>query len=428
MLVGAACLALLPASRAAQIVSDSQAASAVQRATTVLPALRDSVTLERWLQEHPGDQVLPYRRALVYDRTYDGWCALAESYLPDGEGGKVWRRALFYTPATPFPALLPSNSAANTLMGQCRLGNVLLGFGRAEAIAGDNWLAQPLNSLAASRENEGEERAGWLRLQRMLRLEEALGVAAIGGDVELAMRALLRSTTAEVAPTSMRLAILLGNEVALSTPAADSIALAFGNWMAATRSLASDRRAAALVVGDHVLSAVWPRGAYNFPQKFSPHGAEFEGTTADPGYRYTRNLLAAARDLYAPGRGGEIAFLASLVERADGEGGCHLPVIRRGEEYLRANPASSIRAEVHFMVAESYADIVSFAADSALRPRADSLELAARVQTARARAVEEFRKGIELAGSGAPRSRMAWQTAYRLLAGIPPLQTFWSCE
>jgi hypothetical protein len=434
-------------------MADTVPATARQRAAAVLPELRDSVTLAQWMHAHPGDTVRVYRRVRLTGYMPDNWCVLAESRLPDGVGGEVWRRAVFYTPLTPQAAVLPPPGTASAdLLDQCRLGHVLIGFGHAETVAADDWTAPSLNGVAARHSEPHLARDLWEARTRAQLIEDAFTIASVGGIAERRLRSLLgvsapAGAVADAAMLRMRMlldgappsnsrnraSLMIAREIdgvpPLSTADADTLVDALRLWVSGAAALPPERRAAVFVIADLVVASVWEVAAYNFPQKVTPLGAVFRQSTRYPGYEYTRNWLAGARDMNAPGRAGEVAFLASLLERIDHSGGCIDPVIARGERYLREHSGSGIRAEVHFMVGEAFADIVALAAGATDYPsQYRAADYAPRVDSARTRAVEEFRAAVALAGPSHERSRMVWQAAYRLMAGTPPLRTFFHCD
>jgi hypothetical protein len=100
-------------------------------------------------------------------------------------------------------------------------------------------------------------------------------------------------------------------------------------------------------------------------------------------------------------------------------------VIEQGEAFLRAKPHAAIAGDVHIMVAQAYADIVTLAGGGGWG-YADSTAYVAEAPSARARAIEHYQIAFE-SGASPLRVRQSWPTAWRLMAGLIPTRTFFYC-
>ncbi len=226
-----------------------------------------------------------------------------------------------------------------------------------------------------------------------------------------------------------------------ATPAAtalDSTAVVvLGDWLAAGRSLAPSRRAAALLAADQVLGSA----ALNYVraqrddsvtrQAFERLGATFVRDELGGDYNYTHNWLDDARRLDPQGRVGTLATLALLRSGFNETGMCgggsdaFRQVITSGEQLLAAAPDSGLAAELHRLVGDAYADIVALAAGAGL-DYADSAAYTAAAPAARRSAIAHYRQALALDRSS-PEAREAWLEGWRLLAGLPPTTTHFFC-
>ncbi len=208
-------------------------------------------------------------------------------------------------------------------------------------------------------------------------------------------------------------------------------------WLQAAAPLPPPRRAAALFVADQVLERTrcpFQLCARRDSAKLEPLralGADFVWSELGGSWNYTRTWLVEAGTLDATGPIGEAVFLVLLRRGFDISGMCSeggdefRRVIREGEAFLAAHPGSPHQAEVRFLVAEAYRDIVALA-NGAVADYADSSEYADEAPEAARSALADYR-GVLGAGDTSATARVAWQRAFGLLAGIPPHGTRFFC-
>jgi hypothetical protein len=168
-------------------------------------------------------------------------------------------------------------------------------------------------------------------------------------------------------------------------------------------------------------------------QRLESDGATFEWLDRGDTYYYTQTWLKEALLLDPDGRAGELAFATLLEEGFEMSGRCSdqhgeafRAVIREGEDYLRRKPETPLRADIHFLMAEAYADIVTLAGGDSPSIQADSARYGPEAPAAREKAIEQFRVAFEIAGNTS-RARDAWPTAWRLVAGLAPTKTYFYC-
>ena len=259
------------------------------------------------------------------------------------------------------------------------------------------------------------------------RIEEALSIAGLGGQVEASFRAALKLVTASDgwwsrSPTDSEQSAIFD---------------AVDQWLITSGPLPPARRSAALFAADQLFKESrgprW-RESENPPirQRLEAQGARFEWAELGDSYFYTHTWLREALRLDPDGRGGELAFLTLMemgfetsAKCADQHGEGFRAVIAQGREYVRRRPDSAIAPDLHFLMAQAYGDIVALAAGSAYT-EPDRNEYQPEAASARMRAIEEFR--IAFASSNnTPRAREAWPEAWRLIAGLPPGKIHFYC-
>ena len=136
------------------------------------------------------------------------------------------------------------------------------------------------------------------------------------------------------------------------------------------------------------------------------------------------------------GCAGELAFTTLMEKGFETSGGCgdqhgegFRAVIHEGEDYLRRKPETALRVDIHFLMAEAYADIVRLASGDS--PSSSSQSNSARygpeAAAAREKAIELFRVAFEVAANTL-RARQVWPTAWRLVAGFAPTRTYFHCR
>jgi hypothetical protein len=210
---------------------------------------------------------------------------------------------------------------------------------------------------------------------------------------------------------------------------------ALNAWIAGARPLDPHRRAAALLAADQVVGSAG--AGYLLADVDSATrrsmeglGAKFVYSELDGGYAYAHSWLDEALRLDPGGPVARLATLALLRMGFNESGMCgggaepFRRVSAEGERLLAGEPDSTA-AEVHFLVARGYADVVALASGAG-GEYADSATYAADAPEARRRAIAHYRAGLTLDRRSAD-ARSAWLEACQLLAGLPPNKTHFFC-
>jgi len=198
------------------------------------------------------------------------------------------------------------------------------------------------------------------------------------------------------------------------------------------------RQAAALLALDHLLAGFqwqarfWDRERPEVRESLKELDTEFEYSPLGGVWIYTRTWLKEAAKAYADYRAGELAFLAWTETGFDTSGTCRehgsdgfVEVIRRGEAYLRDRPDSSIRADLHFMLARAYSDIVAMAGGAGYFP-SESEPYVHQAAEARRRALDHYHLAFERAPESL-QAQISWPEAWRLTAGLDPAHLHFYC-
>jgi hypothetical protein len=216
---------------------------------------------------------------------------------------------------------------------------------------------------------------------------------------------------------------------------------ALRQWLARTARLSPERRSAALFLADAVIDRASTSGWPIDDSAHAPLRRELNSIGArigyvggeDPGYVYYHNWLSEALRL-APGtRAGDLAFLTLAESGFSAEnsscGTYFRTIIARGTDYLHRYPASTIRGELHLLLAAAWGDVVTLASERSDDAQLEDAELA-KVRregpSASAHAIAEYTLGFRLVPNS-PRARYFWPEAWRLMAGLPPSRTFFYC-
>ena len=220
--------------------------------------------------------------------------------------------------------------------------------------------------------------------------------------------------------------------------AVDTVAVrVLGAWIAAARTLDASHRAAALLSADQIIGsaglqyALAQDEAAATRQELGHLGAGFEHNELGGGDSYTHSWLTEAWRLDSLGRPGQLAMLAMLRMGFNNNGMCgggddpFRRVTVAGERLLQTLTDPATTAEVHFLVADGYADIVALA-HGAGENYADSSAYIGAEEDARLNAIRHYREGLSL-DSRSAEARVAWLEAWRLLAGLPPTRTHFFC-
>lgn len=441
------------------------------RATQELMAINTSVTANQWMRAHPGDTLASFSPATQGDYVED-WCARASATdrLPDSS--RVLRRAYFYAPALTSQSALPTPASPGALARRCVLGAVWVEV-TATTVADAERLAKESADSITSRFHASPAEwwrdpgtlfpmgglAVWeIKAQRaadstiILSASETRRSRHVPRVMALAFKPISnlapppRKTLAEryrddsaflaeaTEPTGFSnenvaplMSLLARAESAygggLTKPDRATVRSAtistLQAWLAKAQSLDGPRRAAALLAADRLLSnsAVTyvtqadapgqPSYDTSFYDRARALGAGMEEDKWE-GMIYTRNWLDEAYETAPASRAGNLAFMSLL-------GGCDpAPVIEKVEDYLSSMADPMLRAQLHFTLGDAYADSVGMAGGRDL-------------PEARAKAIDNIRAGLAI-DRKSRYARAAWTKAWRLLAGLPPVQVRFHCE
>jgi hypothetical protein len=454
-------------------------ASVAGRTALELWQLRPGVTLGDWRAAHPEDRVRG-EDSLRMAAGFGEWCAVSRQDLRAGDR-VVSRHAYFYPPA-PAAEPAPPDSGPGLVLS-CELGLLWSGtavtdsgegarvadslrtqltavfgvpdtaglrfFGsafwrhRARFRRGDLAVAMGVEApLLAAAEGPAARRAfvvAWLPISRL----DASGTppdaaawnppVAIGADSAARLSGLDPELWRPLAAVAARAP---GAAPATLGPA-DSLVRPLGRWIAAARTLSPPRQAAALYAADLLFDEA--RCRYRLCEgsdssgwaPLRPLGAEFSWSELGGLWVYRRSWLRQARALDRDSPLGQQILLLQLGHAFDFSGTCaegaegFRTVIENGERYLARIPDSPIAAEVHYLVAEGYRDVVALAAGVA-GDYADASRYATGAGEAAVRALTHYDAAVRL-GRGREVAAAAWRRAWWLRAGLTPRTVRFYC-
>ena len=264
--------------------------------------------------------------------------------------------------------------------------------------------------------------------EEMSRIDQALAIAAPAGAVDEAIRAAIKIVSVRDGCTD-------------SPTAAERTAIfnAIVPWLDAASTMPQARQAAAFFVADQLLAGSagpeWRRGeSPPIRRSLERLGAKFAWSPLGASYVYTHAWLRRALMLDPDGPAGELAFLTLMEHGFETSGMCtdqhgegFRAVIAEGDAYLRRKPDSRFRDDVHLLMAQAYADIVTLAAGGGYEESESArAKYKAEAPAARANAITHFRTAYA-SSSRSARARDVWPDAWRLVAGLPPRATRFYC-
>ena len=446
--------------------------------------MRAGLTLGDWKNAHPDEPILGSDTSGLVNESFGEWCAFAAHRAPIGHD-TLLRAAYFYTPAPP-PGLAVPDSGAADLVRQCVLGLVWVNVEVSDsvaAVAASDTVRKRLVALYGAA-LPGSVRfpaaASWIRTARFHQSDLQI-VAAMRGWGYLGRQEVRRpSVTAFAFRPNSGISVDSSNSVigvwspidtvpldsaallstlerslytpllALMNPAStrggtppygqapDSLIRPLSRWIAASAALPPPRRSAALYVADRVLEhGMCSHFLYcddlKAPalQRLRVLGARFSWSKVGDAVLYEHTWLTQARNLDRDSPLGQRILLAQLSAGFDLSGTCaggsegFRTVIENGERYLERVPDSPIGADVHFLIAEAYRDIVALARGAG-GEWADSTKYQGEAAEAARRAIVHYVAAIA-AGNGGPVAHRAWTQAWRLRAGLIPKHPRFFC-
>jgi hypothetical protein len=439
--------------------------------------LRPGVTLGDWKNTSPDEPVSGADSSAIA-RYFGDWCAASQKRVTSG-ARTVTRTAFFYPP-TPLDLTLPDS--VPDLVRRCLLGMIWVSVTEPDSLRAAR-LADSVKAQLAEAYGGSAERTvsffgsafwthvGWFRRDSVVGVSALRGNALMpAGDSARGARVVLAFAFRPIAGISVDSGSALagpwipgdtmtldaalataGLDTALSAPLqaltrpgapssgrpARELIRPLSRWIQAAAALPLARRAAALYVADLVLErALCGYSLCELANRtgrapLEALGARFNASELGGGWVYTRSWLNQARLLDRDSRLGQGILLIQLANGFDFSGTCtegaegFRRVIENGERYLERMPNSPIAAEVHFLVAEAYRDIVALA-HGAGDIYADSSLYGEEAGDAAARAIAHYREAMK-AGINAPVARAAWRQAWWMKAGLAPRNARFYC-
>lgn len=224
-----------------------------------------------------------------------------------------------------------------------------------------------------------------------------------------------------------------GGRPSLQPAEAESLVTLLERWVTASEQLDKTRKAAGFIAADQVLAHM--EGSLGFTDiikgkpdrllRLEKHGAKFGEWEQANAFSYSHSWLQRAREIDEDGPMGDTAFRIMMDMGCSGGSMQYQEVIDQGEAYLKKDKDTNSRAEVEFMVAEAYRDIVALSAGAAAdseRPEAYK-EMAV---AARQKSILHYRNSLPLLKPSSL-TREAWREAWRLGAGLPPAHLRYYC-
>ncbi len=206
------------------------------------------------------------------------------------------------------------------------------------------------------------------------------------------------------------------------------------------------RRAAAMVACDRVIAIGEQTGILNEaaigPASKAPGkpinvkrlerlGAKFAYSKRAGKWYYAMTFAQRARELDPDGRAGGLGYLAMAERGFDTSSTCEQgpeqfrSVIGQATPLLAGKPAADIALRVHLLVGDAYAAVVGLA-DAPQNEFFVPAKYAPEAASARENAVAQYRAALAIDRRGAL-GAAAWDKAWRLLAGLPPMSIRFFC-
>lgn len=461
----------IAASGAAQNQRKGDATAFVAIAEAEIAQLHDGITFARWRGTRGKSERWEYRTPEIVPTEPHPECLVLVKTEALPSGAKVVRALSFFPPRVPTPAVFPL-ARGSRLIGECVLAMVRVeaeastpeaGHSLEEAvrryrdpaakgIRGAEIVSGYDTKPGLSEDAPGELVRGpvafvrarlpmvqalehatccVLRTYRYLPIERAQfhqALSLAGADTGLSGRlAKLYEQVFESANPSG------GTSPPGNTSWQGSLVPLLRRWLSFLKSASPAIRAAGLLAADRLLDAAGDAGDVpGWPQQQGERselqrlGAAFELNEFEGDYYYARNWEKQARALDPNGAIGKMAVIGPLAR-----GSCRpwthdffRHVIRDGQRLLANGLDSPTAAQVHFMVADAYSDIVAIAGgDSGPNGEYDPKQFKNEAGTARIRALEHYRAGLSQDNTS-ENAKDAWRQAWRLAAGLLPAERY----
>ena len=220
-----------------------------------------------------------------------------------------------------------------------------------------------------------------------------------------------------------------------------SVAPVLRTWLAAAARATPAERAAALVAADRVVRLTASSFDHTGPAdtglaaKFTrATGARYVYAELGGADAYAGNLLKEARRAAPASPPGRLALLLLLeggfmdpVCGGAAEGEDFRTVIAEGERFLASDSTPEWRGRAHLAVADAYRDIVALDAGTLENSIGDPARHHAEAPGARRKAIEHYRAALDSSAIDPLSASHAWNEAWRLLAGLAPMETRFVC-
>ncbi|HMF78599.1 MAG TPA: hypothetical protein VK604_23285 [Bryobacteraceae bacterium] len=199
-------------------------------------------------------------------------------------------------------------------------------------------------------------------------------------------------------------------------------------WLRAADRLPPQRKAAALLLADLYVTCARLSGSHELNSSFRRLGAEFKAGCPQDGPDFSHNFREQAEQIDAGGEAGKLAALVSMGDVCSLKGKREWPdlVIEKGENLLSRFPEDEWTASLQYALARAHAAKLSFAYTDGV-PEGGSVALTATERKVeRDAAIAQFKSFLQKKPN-APESVLAWQEAWRLLAGLTPSRVPFGC-
>lgn len=443
-------------------------------------------TPSEWTANRPGDSLALRGKddeTQRFDDFEGAWCARASHVFMAGKADMIVRHAYFYPPRMPKRARLPEVSDhPGRALEECRLGSLVVR--RSVSGVADTSLAAPVVDVLSKALGEGRlaafpprvvfprrpfttwrlgpatVTAGAQVFYRSTRVEADAWIPTAGYELteiydpvprlEAVDPPLLDSLGLDGA-TGARLLAVNRAPVADAKAAeawAVDVARELGVWLRDAENADPEVQAAALLVGHRVLerSELVPMatiaGMETLRERITGLGVRLIYERGDEFFGQDGALLLRAFEIARGTPIGDRAFVQLLADGMDPKPGCPaIPgfqqVIERGERYLEVDRPSSIEPELllrmHLYIALAYADIVAI--DEGIVPltgyaTAEEEPVVygpAEAAAARRRSVAHYQAALDLMPDSTFK-RKTWRDAWRLAAGLHPLDWTYLCS
>ncbi len=444
---------------------------------------REGTTLAEWRKARPADRVGRFEvKAADGHRGADtDWCARASATVRLADGGSVERTAYFFAPERKTEQPLPPQDSDPDLISICTLEHLWVEI-MPPTVETGTALAQQLRAALQQRFGAPETKAevsflgsaAWDQKSKW-KNGNTLIVSAydqtIGGEGRKRVLALVTTAVADkygfnfgvvkgfeddYAPTRESLrrverAAGLEEQVAAleafldasnpnregapQEPCGDGAELpkVLTRWLETAKQWEGQRRAAVLLVAD--LATTVSQKCYLDENQEATRGqlkalgAGLEYSPLGAAWVYTRSWLRQVVRTQPTGQIGEMAFVewmgTGFREGCCCQGESPERVIKEGERYLQQKRTPETEAQVHFLLADAYRDIVALAGGAGMEYGSPEV-YEPQAPQARLKALAHYRAGLKLE-SQSEQAQHAWREAWRLIAGLTTGETRFFC-